>query len=105
MTMKYELQEGDQSVCLDTGLWEVSAAQATAFARIAHATLEAVRSIAVPKPPYDARTLLPAMPVRCECGGPVTMFSTPPGGMAYGWCLACHASVEVPYTKKAKAGS
>lgn len=51
----------------------------------------------------DPTKLLPGMPIRCECGGPVAVLSTPPRNsvafgwcrVSYGWCLACQYAVIV----------
>lgn len=33
--------------------------------------------------------VLKAIRLRCECGGPIAILSTPPGGVSYGTCLCC----------------
>ena len=38
--------------------------------------------------------LLPGIRIRYPYDGPTIIFSTPPGPTAYGWCLACGASLE-----------
>jgi len=53
-------------------------------------------SMKTTRPPMsNPQDLLPNMPVRCECRGPVAIISNPPGGVSYGWCLACGCGVSV----------
>lgn len=43
----------------------------------------------------DPRELFPLYPIRCPCGGPVSILSNPPGDKAYGVCLVCDHMVTL----------